>query len=441
MVAAFIRAINNRFPLGDMHARLLDGASWSAIAVIVSRGALFIAMFLTARILGAKSYGEYAIVQSSISLFEIFASAGMGVTATKHISQYKKNNKKKVGEIIVITMAVVGILGLPIALLLIYSSGTIARDVLSNPDLSLPLCLGAIVLLLNLLNGTVIGIIIGFEGYEEMARANIISGIVTVVAIPVGAFYADVLGALLGVMLSTAVLVVINGFIVIKKIKAEQIRLYYKMHRDNWRMLWEFSLPAMLAGAVMVPVVWLANTMLINQPNGYKEMGVYAATNQWLSILLFIPATITMSLLPVFSDYSGEKNFIDLKRAIRLGVKTSLLVVAPIAATIACLSPLIMPLYGSEYASRWDLLVVVCIAAVVASTNNVIGNLFMSINRARTHLISNIIWSATFLSSAFLLIRAGFGALALAEATLAAYAIKTAFIVNTLRNYFRKVGC
>lgn len=437
MVAALIKAISDRFSLGGMHARFLDGASWSAIAVIVSRGALFTAMFLTARLLGAKSFGEYAIVQSSISLFETFASAGMGVTAAKHVAQYRRNHKDKVGEIIFMTIAVVGMLGLPIALLLIVTSGAIARAVLAEPNLSLALSVGAIILLLNLLNGALIGIINGFEAFEEMARANIISGIVTVVAIPVGALYADLLGALLGIMLATAVLVAINGNIVKKRIKAEEIPMCYKIHGDNWRILWEFSLPAMLAGAVMVPIVWISNTMLINQPNGYIEMGVFAAANQWFSILLFLPSTITMSLLPVFSDYSGERNIVELRKAIMLGVKASLLVVAPFAIAIACLSPLIMPLYGGEYASRCDLLIVICATSVVASTNNVIGNLFMSIDRAKTHLLSNILWSVVYLGGALYFIKAGLGAMALAVSLLAAYVIKTIYIANVVRVYFR----
>lgn len=438
MVTEMIKAISNRFSFGSMHARFLDGASWSAIAVMASRGALFIAMFLTARILGAKNFGEYAIIQSSITLVETFANAGMGVTAAKHVAQFRRNNRDKIGEIIFMTIAVVGMLGLPIALLIMVMSGEIARDVLDEPGLSFPLSLGAIILLLNLLKGAFIGIISGFEAFQEMARANIISGIITVVTIPVGAFFWGVLGALIGVLLSTAVLVAINGYIVIKIIINEKIQMLYRMGDDNWRIFWDFSLPAMLAGAVMVPVVWIGNALLIHQPNGYSELGIFAATNQWFSILLFIPSTITMSLLPVFSDYAGERSYNQLKEAIKLGIKASLLVVAPFAIVIAFTSPLIMNLYGQEYAGRWYLLMLACISALVASTNNVIGNFFMSVNRARTHLVSNIIWAVTFLLTAYYLMTSGFGALSLAISILAAYAIKTFYIVNIMRSCFKE---
>ena len=440
MIVGLIKSINERFLLEGLHQRILRGATWSAIATIASRGSLLVALFLTARILGAEDYGAYAIIQSSIAFFDVFAAAGMGITATKHVAEYRNKDKEKTGEIISLTISVAITLGCIFSIVLGIFAESIARDILSNSNLVEPLYIGAVILFFNALIAALNGAIIGFSAFKEMAKANMFSGLVTVVAIPLGALNYGVEGALWGLLVSTILLASMSLYVVIKKCRNESVKFSYKLNKENWRLLYRFSLPAMLASILVAPVIWIGNTILVNQPNGYQEMGVFSAANQWFAIILFLPAMVTNSLMPVFSEFSGIKKYDELKRGMLIGLKLNMLTVVPFSLTVALLSPMIMEFYGKDFADRWDILIVVCLTAVAASTSNLLGNVFVSNNKIATHLFTNLFWAIIFLIFVLVLIKQINGAMAMALAMLFAFFLKTVVVFFLSNAFIRKVS-
>jgi len=147
-------------------------------------------------------------------------------------------------------------------------------------------------------------------------------------------------------------------------------------------------------------------------------MGVLGAANQWFSMLLFIPSVLSTVTLPIFSQRhaSGEPG--SMRRVLKVSVRLSLLAAVPPALAIAAASPWLMGLYGADFARGWPALALVALAAIAASTLNMLLNALGASGRMFHVLTSQLLWALAYLLSAYLLLRAGLGASAIAAAML-----------------------
>jgi O-antigen/teichoic acid export membrane protein len=183
-------------------------------------------------------------------------------------------------------------------------------------------------------------------------------------------------------------------------------------------VLWRVSVPGLMVSLITVPVNWLGIIMLVRSPGGYGEMGVLGAANQWFSMLLFIPSVLSTVTLPIFSQRhaSGEPG--SMRRVLKVSVRLSLLAAVPPALAIAAASPWLMGLYGADFARGWPALALVALAAIAASTLNMLLNALGASGRMFHVLTSQLLWALAYLLSAYLLLRAGLGASAIAAAML-----------------------
>jgi hypothetical protein len=69
-----------------------------------------------------------------------------------------------------------------------------------------------------------------------------------------------------------------------------------------------FAIPAALGGITTMPSIWFANSFLVNQANGYVEMGTYSAALNLRTIVLFIPALINGVAISIINSHRGVKN-------------------------------------------------------------------------------------------------------------------------------------
>src|SRR4051812_16973696 len=90
-------------PLGS---RLARGLFWSLAGSIVSRGLGLVSVFLVGRLLGREGFGELGIVQNTIGMFGNLAGFGMGLTANKHVAEFKLSDPGRAGRILALASAV-----------------------------------------------------------------------------------------------------------------------------------------------------------------------------------------------------------------------------------------------------------------------------------------------------------------------------------------------
>jgi len=404
---------------GTLGRRLAANGTWAALEALGSRGLLLVAMMLAARMLGAKDFGALAAVQGTVTLIAAIVTEGLRFTAATQIARAAHAETQARSRIVTLVVWTATAAAILMAGTMLASAPLLAKHVFAAPALTDELRIASLVLLLEALSGLQQGILSGFQSFKALAIAGIARGIVLLPLVAWGAEVAGAPGILWAIAAAAFVGLILRGVSIARLLKRENVSMTLRPSAAEYSMLWKVTLPGSLMTILWVPVNWLGMVMLVRTPNGYVEMGVLGAANQWLSVLLFLPNVLSSVTLPLFSEKHATETESALRSAARFAMRTSLLTTVPPALLIALASPWIMSFYGPDFSGRWPTLVLVCFTAATYATLNLTQNMLAAAGRMFDNLLTQAVWAVTFLGCAHFLLEASFGANALAGAMLA----------------------
>ena len=333
----------NRLRASDIAGRMTKGALWSFTGTALGKFFVLLTGIICARILGKEGFGELGIIRSTLGMFIILGSGGIGVTATRYIAAYRTNEKKHAAAIYRLSSVFTMTVGFIITFILLGLSDILTEDVLNSRKLSTPIIIGSMVLLFSILNSSENGTLAGFEDFKSIAINTLIASIVESTGMIVGAYFYQLEGAIWGFACGLLVLYLTNKRSVKKQLRAANIPTHgISIRREDWKLIYRYSLPATLSALMVTPVFWLIRSMLIHS-EGYGELGIFEAADQWKVIILFIPTTVSQIVLPILSSLLDVHKF---KRTLVLNILLIAVVSTVIALAVSLLSPYIMPLYG-----------------------------------------------------------------------------------------------
>jgi O-antigen/teichoic acid export membrane protein len=416
---SILRPTLDRIENSPIAARLAWGVFWSMAGAVISRGLMLVATICVARILGKTGYGELGMIQSTVGMFGTFAGFGLGLTATKHVAEFRKSDPERAGRIIGLSGMVAIVTGGLMALGLLIFSSWLATHTINAPHLAGPLRIGAIILFISALNGAQTGALSGFEAFKTIAYVNLFTGLLSFPFLIAGAYWGGLAGAVWALALNLGFNWLFNHIAVRREARRNRVPFTFKRCGKEWGVLWKFSLPAVLCGIMVGPVNWVCGAMLVNQPGGYGEMGIYSAANQWSALLLFLPGILGQVVLPVLSDQLGLKNHSQSSRTLALAIKVNLIIVMPLIIATSFASPYIMKAYGRGFVDGWPTLIVVVLTAGLLAIQTPVGQIIAASGRMWTGFIMNAGWAFVFLLSTLLL--ADRGAIGLASSRGVAY--------------------
>jgi O-antigen/teichoic acid export membrane protein len=399
--------------------RLAKGAFWSLAGAVISRGLALVASIIVARILGKQGFGELGIIQSTVGMFGVFAGFGMGMTATKHVAEFRIKDPVKARHIIALSSLVAIISGAFMSILLLVFSPWIAANTLAAPHLTSLLQASAGLLFLSAINGAQTGALAGFEAFKSIAKVNLLAGTSSFPLMVGGTFIGGLNGAVWGLVLSMAVNCLANYIALHREAKISGVHLGYSGCFKEWPVLWSFSVPAVLSGAMVGPANWICGALLVNQKNGYTEMGIYNAANQWFWALYFLPNIICQVVLPILSERIGLNDNFRSSTILKQTIKLNAIIVMPLVIVGCLSSPLIMQFYGQSFREGWPTLGVVLITAGLLSIQLPVGNIIAASGRMWLGFLMNMGWGVIFIGIAWLTRNSG--SLGLASARGIAY--------------------
>jgi len=416
----FLRPYWKRLEASPLGYRLARGAFWSLSGAVISRGLGLVSSILVARMLGKVGFGELGIIQSTVGLFGTFAGFGLGLTATKYVAEFRIKDPARAGRIIGLSSLVSWITGGIMSVLLVFSGPWLATHTLAAPHLGGVLQVGSLLLLLGAINGAQTGALAGFEAFKRIAHINLVAGIAAFLLMVGGAWWRGLEGAVLGLVLSHAFNCLLNYAGLRAEAHRTGVPLVWAGSSSESSVLWSFSLPAVGSGLMVTPVYWLCNTMLVNSPGGYGQMGLFNAANQWFGALLFLPETLGRVVLPVLSETIGKNEHANSRKVLAYYIKLNAAVAAPVLLLGCVASSFIMTSYGPGFAEGWPILIVVLITAAFLAIQGPVGHVIAASGRMWLGSMMNLGWAACFIFSTWLFI--DWGAFGLANARLLAYA-------------------
>jgi O-antigen/teichoic acid export membrane protein len=367
--AWMIRKQTAFLPEGSLRARLVVGVFWSVAGTVIAQVLQLAATVFVARWLGKAEYGEIGIVRSTVGMLGIFVGLGLGLTAVKYVSELKERDPARAGRIASLTMTVALISGTVVTAALILTSPWLASHSLGSRAVSRPLAIGAGLLFFGEVNGVQGGILSGLEAFDALARVSLWAGLCSVPIIVTATWLWGVNGAVLGLVVSAALNCGLTHLTL--REEASQAGIPFS-HFGTWgehSVLWKFSLPAFLGGAVVTPASWACNALLVNRPKGYAEMGLFAAADQWRTAILFLPGVVSRVVLPILSSYSGESadEPSRFSNTLEAGYSVGVLVAFPLVAALSFGANLLTTAYGADFAGmRYPLAGVLYAAGIVA---------------------------------------------------------------------------
>ncbi len=420
-VPDFLNPYVERIQASPVGSRLARGAFWSFFGAIISRGLSLISSVLVARMLGKEGFGELGIIQSSVGMFATFAGFGLGLTATKYVAEFRAKDPAKAGRIIGLSSVVSLVTGGLITIILVVLAPWLAAKTLNAPKLSGLLILSAPLLLLGAWGGAQIGALAGFESFKRLAQLNLITGLLNFPLMVCGVYLGGLTGAVLGAVCANLAGCALNSWALRFEMRKVGVPVIYSGCHAEWPILWKFSLPSLLSGVMVGPVTWACNALLVNQPNGYAEMGLFNAANQWRSAIVFIPGTLGVVILPMLANMHGTKDLSNYKKTLKYNLVLNFIISLIVAITVCILAKIIMAAYGSGFRDGQVVLILLSSSAVLWATLNVIGQAIASSASMWWGFGLNGIWAIAMLASTWFLV--GYGATGLALAVCFSYLV------------------
>ncbi|OEC86667.1 MULTISPECIES: oligosaccharide flippase family protein [Methanobacterium] len=409
----------------SLKGKLTYGFFWNFISAVASQGFPLIATIITARLLGTYGYGQLGMITSTIVLFSTFAGLGLGTTATKYIAQLHHTDPERTGRIMGLTNLFGLISGASMSIILFIIAPWLAANMLAAPELTTGLHIVSLLLLFNTLLGIQSGTIAGFGAFKNLARIAIIQGIIASVLTITGVYFFGLTGAITALVINSAVNLILYRISIRNLIKEFKIKVNYLKSWKEKDTIWELSLPTMLSQVMVGPVVWIANVIIINNPGGYAQLGLFNAANQWKSVLNFLPVVIGGVLLPLVSANINKEN----KALETVNVFASWIVVIIIALPLISFPEIIAFFYGQDYSSIIFLqsISLMMLVSCITSYKEGIGRKLIAKNLMWWGFLSNMIWGILFI--VFVMLFKNLGSLGLSLSYFISYAVNTVIFV------------
>ncbi|MFA5032716.1 MAG: oligosaccharide flippase family protein [bacterium] len=421
-------------PTGSLRTRFAKGAFWCLAGAVIARVLTLFSSIIIARFLGKIGFGELGMIQSTFGMFGAFAGLGLGMTAIKYVAEFMEKDPQKTGRIIglsyIVSFATSGIT----AIILIIIAPYLAIHMIAAPHLTSLLRISAGLLFFGALNGVQTGAIAGFGAFKTIAWTNFLGGIISVPLTIIGVWHWGLIGVITGLVISLFVNFLINHAFLKNECKKKGVVINFSGYHYELPILWKFTVPAFLSSIMSGPVIWICNAMLVNQPNGYAEMGIFNAANQWRNALLFLPSLMSGVNISIMSDTLGKNESYATKKVFLTTTYLNAVALLIGIFAIAIFSSQIMKAYGDGFIEGRAVLIFLLVVAFLLGIETSTGDLIAASGKMWIGFLMNLGWAIALISSTWLLLN--YGAKGLAGAYVISYFVHGLWSFGFAYHYF-----
>lgn len=372
-----------------------------ASAVLVRGLGLIVAM-VAARLLGAEAFGQVGVVQQVVAMIGTLAGLGVGTTASRFIAASRGSDRRGTGRVLGATAlwswgsAILG--GAALAALAPW----LATGPLAAPSMTDTLLAAVPLLVLSLVSQAQTGGLAGFEAFRAGAVASVTSGLLGIPLQLLGAWKFGASGFVIGL----AATELLRWLLGLQALAGAMAKAQVDWHQPGWadvRRLMGFGLPSMLASMLVGPVLLVSFAIVGRQSQGYSEVGLFQATQQYRNLLIFVSVQSAAAIVPVLALAHGALDRQAVARGLRRAVAWSLGSSIPLSLLLALSAPLAMGGFGPTFAEHGSLLVWLALLAPVQALNAVGMAVLSAVNRPWTSLWVTVVFAVFALATVMLM--------------------------------------
>jgi O-antigen/teichoic acid export membrane protein len=367
------------------------------------------------------------MVLSTAAMFTAVGSSGLGITAAKHVAEYRSTDKRRVGEVVGVSLAISAGFGIAFACIQALLAPVLANHTLRTPALAIQLEAAALIVMFSSLNTAQIGVLQGFEAFRVLVRLNFARAAVTLALVAVGALSKGLSGAVYGYAVASFIVAALQQWAIRRTCRENEVSIRYSCPRQELISLFKFSLAVLVSAVALVPANWWAMAQLATR-TGYGQVGLFTAMYQWQSAITFIAIAIGASSLPVLTSVLANGNIEEYRRQIRRVFMMTSVSAAMVALPIALMSGSIVRLYGKDFRAGTATLVIVCLFSFLNAAAAPVGTLLWSTGSTKAGVVLAVIGGVSLLIFAALFTRMGATGLALAYLGLSSVQVLSAWL-------------
>lgn len=401
--------------------RLATDAFWSLLGSVLARLLALLASIAVARRLGATAFGEFNLVQTTAGMLMALGGFGLNTTATKYLAGNYRADPEAAGRVVALSGMVAAFVGGGTGVLLAASAGWVAESVLGAPQLSTALRVGSLLLLFGPVNGTQLGTLMGLRRFRTIGLVSTVTSALSIPLLVGGALLGGTLGCVIGLVASSAATTGLYAVAVRRATRACGLRPVYRQAFREWRILFSYSIPTTLGNVLLAPATWATSAVVANQPGGVRELGLFAAANQWRNAIVLVATSVGAVMFPLFAHLHDSGRARSFARAFWASVVLTALASVAAAGGLAASSPWVMRVYGAEFRDAVDVMVLLVVAGALAAPLSIVGHAIAGAGRMWLSFALNAGWAAVLVGATYALrTRGAFG---LSVAYAAAYAV------------------
>ncbi len=350
-----------------LRARFARAMRWNVAAVGLSQASAFVLNIVFASLMGRDRYGQFAIIQSTLTLFALLTQVG-GNAATKFVAEYRSADPHRAGRVLALLGVTTIVASGVAAIILLSCAPVIASRVLNAPEIGTALRIVAITLLASNMHNFNLGVLAGLESFRTLALLSALSGVTYLVAGTVGAKLGGVNGALVGQVISNVLLWALSSIAVWRCCRTRGIRL---TRVGMWRersVLSGYVAPGIISMLISAPALWFANAYLVRLPGGYGQMALYSVGTSMRMAIMLVPTllyTIGLSLMNNQVGVGDERRY---RRVFWVSLMLTVGITGIAGIGVVVVSPTVLRMYGKEFATTFPVILVLVLSTIFEGT-------------------------------------------------------------------------
>lgn len=432
--------LKSLFNSKGFHNNYLSNSFWAILGAFFSKLISFVSILWIARTLGPEIFGEYNVIQTTIGLFGTFSGLGLGLAAIKLISEWREKDIHKAEEIIGMLYLLSFLISIGVALIFFLTADLVSDRLLNNEKLKPILQITSLVVIFDSINGVQNGVLSGFEAFKKITITTTVIAIITAPLLIIGAYYYGLVGLVVMTLFTRLVSTLGYRISVQKLYKVYSIRPKFLMSYDKIKSIFGIGIPSFLGSLSTSLVNWVSTALFVNQPFGYRELGIYNAANQLRTIVLFLPDSAGKVTIPQLANAYGNGEFNKFRSTVILTFVANLVFSIVPAIALFCFRNLFGEFMGNTFNISNMLIIIVLTIGVFVASTNAIGYIFICSNLIWYDFLLRIFWGISLILLIFFYGRYN-GAIGYAISILGAFIVYlvTQIIVLVLKfRYNRK---
>ncbi|TQS74665.1 stage V sporulation protein B [Ornithinibacillus gellani] len=355
----------------------LQGTLILIAAGMITRFLGFVNRMVVARMMGEEGVGLYMMALPTLFLIIALTQFGLPVAISKRVAEAEAtNNRRKVKQILVISLVIVMITSIVFTTLMILFSPFIASTLLTDERTALPLIAISPIVPIVAVSSVLRGYFQGKQNMKPQSYSQVIEQVVRIACValfvklllPFGVEYAAA-GAMFSVILGEfiSLLYMLYQFKQKKTIKIRRnFFAYLKSSTQTCKELFSIALPT--TGSRMIgSVSYFLEPIIVAQSLALAGVATALATKQYGELtgyalpLLFLPTFITQSLsvalVPSIAEAEAQSNHTLITYRIRQAIRLSFASGAIATVVLILFSvPILQYMYGTSNASSFIML-------------------------------------------------------------------------------------